>query len=88
MAHARMSTPGTVYLVRHAETEWALSGKHTGRTDVPLTAHGEDEARDLAGLLSPVRFAHVLTSPRRRAMRTFELALPGLAAEVVTDLAE
>lgn len=83
-----MSSPGTVYLVRHAETEWALSGRHTGRTDIPLTAHGEDEARDLAGLLSPVRFAYVLTSPRRRAMRTFELSLPGLTAEVVTDLEE
>lgn len=83
-----MSTEGTACVVRHAETEWALSGRHTGRTDVPLTAHGEDEARDLAPLLGPIRFAHVLTSPLRRAMQTCTLALPALEAEIDVDLAE
>jgi broad specificity phosphatase PhoE len=78
----------SLYLVRHGQTEWSLSGKHTGRTDIPLTAHGEDEARALAPWLGDIRFARVLTSPRQRARRTCELAGLGQAAEIEPDLAE
>ena len=77
-----------LYLIRHGETEWSLSGQHTGRTDLPLTAHGEDEARQLAPRLSHIHFARVLTSPRQRARRTCELAGLGAAAETESDLAE
>ena len=77
-----------LYLIRHGETEWSLSGQHTGRTDLPLTAHGEDEARELVPWLSPIRFTRVLTSPLQRARRTCELAGLGATAEVEPDLAE
>ena len=77
-----------LYLIRHGETEWSLSGQHTGRTDLPLTAHGEDEARALIPWLRPIQFARVLTSPLQRARRTCELAGLGAAAEVEADLAE
>jgi probable phosphoglycerate mutase len=76
-----------VVLVRHGETEWSRSGRHTGRTDVPLTEAGEAQARALAGVLAGERFALTLTSPLSRARRTAELA--GLTgAEVDDDLAE
>jgi broad specificity phosphatase PhoE len=78
----------TLYLVRHGETEWSRSGRHTGRTDIPLTAHGEEMARELAPLLKPVHFATVLTSPRLRAMMTCALSLPGAEAIIEPDLAE
>jgi len=80
--------PARLYVVRHGETEWSLSGQHTGRTDIPLTAEGEDAARRLAPWLKGVAFAHVLTSPRQRARRTCELS--GLRPDAVTepDLAE
>src|SRR5664279_5291757 len=77
-----------LYLVRHGETEWSLSGQHTGRTDIALTAHGEDEARDLGKWLRGIRFARVLTSPRQRAQRTCALAGLGASAEIEPDLAE
>ncbi len=77
-----------VYLARHGETAWSLSGQHTGRTDLPLTPHGEDQARALAGRLRGLSFAKVLTSPSQRALRTCELAGFGAAAEVEPDLAE
>jgi probable phosphoglycerate mutase len=77
-----------LYLIRHGDTEWTRSGQHTGRTDVPLTARGEDEARRLAPLLREVSFARVLTSPRGRARRTCELAGLGSIAEVEPDLTE
>jgi broad specificity phosphatase PhoE len=82
------STPLRLYLVRHGETAWSISGQHTGSTDLPLTAHGEDEARALAPWLHGIRFDHVLTSPRQRAQRTCELAGLALAKEVEPDLAE
>jgi broad specificity phosphatase PhoE len=77
-----------LYLIRHGETEWSLSGRHTGSTDMPLTAHGEDEARDLRPCLRPIRFARVMTSPRQRARRTCELAGLGSAVEIEPDLSE
>ncbi|MGK2940923.1 MAG: histidine phosphatase family protein [Immundisolibacter sp.] len=80
--------PARFYLIRHGETEWSLSGRHTGRTDLPLTARGEDEARELARRLGYVRFAHVLTSPLQRARRTCELSGLGAAAAIEPDLVE
>jgi broad specificity phosphatase PhoE len=80
--------PLRLYLVRHGETAWSLSGRHTGRTDFPLTAHGEEQARELAQRLRGVQFNHVLTSPRLRARRTCELAGMAAAAAIEPDLAE
>jgi broad specificity phosphatase PhoE len=76
------------YLVRHGETEWSLSGQHTGRTDLSLTAQGKDEARKLAPWLRTVQFAHVITSPLQRARQTCALAGLGATASVEPDLAE
>ncbi len=77
-----------LYLIRHGETEWALSGQHTGRTDIPLTAHGEDEARELGTHLQDIAFARVFTSPLKRARRTCELVGLDPAPEIEPDLAE
>ena len=77
-----------IYFVRHGETAWSLTGQHTGRTDLALTPHGEDEARALAPDLATVRFAHVLISPLKRARRTCELAGLVAKAEVEPDLVE
>jgi probable phosphoglycerate mutase len=82
---------GHLYLLRHGETEWSLSGQHTGRTDIPLTPNGEERAREagrmLAGLRGDRPLALVLSSPRTRATRTAELA--GLTVtEVTEDVAE
>jgi broad specificity phosphatase PhoE len=78
----------SLYFVRHGQTEWSLSGQHTGRTDIPLTAHGEAEARALIPWLKQVQFGLVLTSPRQRARRTCELVGLGQEAEIEPDLAE
>jgi broad specificity phosphatase PhoE len=77
-----------MYLVRHGQTEWSVSGQHTGSTDIALTAHGEDEARALTPWLNQVRFGLVMTSPLQRARRTCELAGLGRQAEIEPDLAE
>lgn len=77
-----------VYLIRHGETEWSASGKHTGRTEIPLTARGEDEGRELGRRLRGIPFARVQTSPRQRAVRTCQLAGLGPVTEVDPDLAE
>jgi len=82
-----MTAPMELYFMRHGETAWSLTGQHTGRTDLPLTDHGEAEARALGTLLRGVTFDHVFTSPRQRARRTCELT--GYAhALVEPDLAE
>ena len=65
---------GDLLLVRHGETEWSVSGQHTSWTDLPLTQHGEEQAKSLAPLLSGRAFALALTSPLGRAIRTAELA--------------
>jgi broad specificity phosphatase PhoE len=83
-----MSAALRLYLIRHGETEWSLSGRHTGRSDIRLTGHGEDEARALAPCLRGLSFSHVLTSPRQRAQRTCGLAGLGSEAEIEPDLAE
>ncbi|MET9905261.1 histidine phosphatase family protein [Streptomyces sp. NPDC006476] len=78
---------GDLLLVRHGETEWSVSGQHTSFTDLPLTQHGEEQAKSLAPLLSQRTYALALTSPLGRAIRTAELAgIPSL--EVEPDLHE
>ena len=77
-----------VYLVRHGETAWSLSGQHTGLTDIPLTDRGERNARRLGERLAGMQFAKVFTSPLQRAARTCALAGFGAAAEVDRDLVE
>jgi broad specificity phosphatase PhoE len=76
-----------LWLVRHGETEWSKSGQHTGRTDIPLTPFGEDQARALHGLLGDVRPALVLSSPLQRARVTARLA-GWKVDEIDPDLAE
>jgi broad specificity phosphatase PhoE len=78
---------GELWLIRHGETEWSRDRKHTGRTDIPLTPHGEDQARALASLLGSRPLALVLVSPRQRAQRTAELAglLPCTVDEDVAE---
>ena len=84
-----MSEPlPVVYLARHGETAWSLSGQHTGRTDLPLTERGERQARALGQRLRGASFVKVLTSPSQRARRTAELAGFGSLAEIDPDLAE
>jgi len=77
-----------VYLIRHGETEWSLSGQHTGITDIPLTENGRKVARLLAPVLAKERFALILTSPLERARQTCELAGLGGCAEIDGDLME
>lgn len=77
-----------IYLARHGETAWTLSGQHTGRTDLPLTERGERNARRLEERLRGLSFAKVFTSPLQRATRTCELAGFGAVAEIDRDLLE
>jgi probable phosphoglycerate mutase len=72
-----------VVLVRHGETEWTITGQHTGRTDVPLTEAGRAQARRIAPRVAPRRYALVLSSPLGRAVETCRLA--GFGDEVVVD---
>ena len=87
-----MSTVGQslrLHLIRHGETLWSLSGQHTGRTDLALTAQGERQARSLKPLLDTIRIDAVFTSPALRARQTYALAGPAAPAVVVEpDLAE
>jgi broad specificity phosphatase PhoE len=77
-----------IYLARHGETAWSLSGRHTGLTDLPLTDRGESNARLLAARLQELNFSRVFTSPLLRAVRTCELAGFGARAEADRDLLE
>ncbi len=77
-----------IYLLRHGETAWSLSGEHTGVTDIPLTENGRKAARLLRPLLAAESFALVLTSPLQRARETCELAGLGAVAAVEPDLIE
>jgi len=83
-----MARPSRVTLIRHGETEWSASGRHTGRTDIPLTDRGREDAKRLGARLAPQEFALVLTSPLSRAVETCRLA--GLDGQIETtdDLLE
>jgi broad specificity phosphatase PhoE len=83
-----MARPPEILLIRHGETEWSRTGKHTGRTDVPLTERGEEDARAVGEALKRRRFELVLTSPLARAIETCRLAGLGDAAVLRDDLAE
>lgn len=85
---AAMADTHRVWLVRHGETEWSKSGQHTGRTDIPLTATGEEQGRALGRHLAGRRFALVLTSPLARARETCRLAGFADVAQVSDDLLE
>lgn len=81
-------TGRTLYIIRHGETAWSLTGQHSGATDLPLTPHGEDEARGLALPLRDIAFSNVLTSPLLRARQTCGFAGLGAAAMIEPDLIE
>lgn len=85
---ANPASPLQIYLIRHGQTSWSLSGQHTGSTDIALTPHGEDEARRLGPYLGGIAFSRVLSSPRRRALRTAELAGITAPIDIEPDLAE
>ena len=75
-----------IWLVRHGETEWSLSGQHTSRTDLPLTPQGERRAPELGRAIQSVNFARILSSPLKRALDTCKLA--GFTPELSEDLRE
>lgn len=77
-----------IYLIRHGETEWSLSGQYTGRTDLPLTTDGETAARAVGERLQNVAFDHVLMSPLQRAQQTCALAALKPVPEIEPDLTE
>lgn len=77
-----------IYLARHGETAWSLTGQHTGLTDIALTANGEQQAIKLGERLNGLEFAKVFCSPLRRARRTAELAGFGSQIEVLDNLSE
>jgi broad specificity phosphatase PhoE len=82
------ATLPSVYLARHGETAWSLSGQHTGFTDLPLTDRGQRNARRLGERLKGSTFAKVFTSPLKRAACTCELAGFGAVAQIDRDLME
>jgi len=77
-----------LWLVRHGETEWSLSGQHTSTTDIPLTEHGRKRAEELRDYLAGRKFAAVFVSPRQRAIETCKIAGYGDVAVVDDDLQE
>lgn len=83
-----MEKRGELWLVRHGETEWSLSGAHTGRTDIPLTDCGRKRAEDIGRHLARRPFSLVLTSPLSRALETCRIAGYGEAAQIDTNLRE
>lgn len=80
--------PQQVYLIRHGETAWSLSGQHTGGTDLPLTDNGRKMARKLAPVLAEESFEMIVTSPLQRARETCALAGLGARAQLDDDLTE
>ena len=84
----RTPPPPRVFFIRHGETDWSLSGRHTGKTDVAITVHGEEQARALRPWVAGESFSRVLTSPRQRARQTCELSGASSGPDVEPDLAE
>ena len=80
--------PAKLWIVRHGETTWAMQGRHTSRTDIPLTKRGREQARGLGDDLAGKPFALVLSSPRRRALETARLAGFGERVEITDELVE
>ncbi len=78
----------SLYLIRHGETAWSLTGQHTGRTDLPLTANGADQACQLEPHLAGLHFEHILTSPLLRAQLTCQLVGLDGTTEIEPDLSE
>lgn len=85
---ATTKAPLKIYLIRHGETEWSLSGQHTGTTDIALTEHGERQAFALGARLSSVDFARIFPSPRQRAQQTYTLSRLKPTSAIEADLAE
>ncbi len=83
-----MNKPGELWLIRHGETEWSLSGAHTSSTDLPLTAEGERRAAAVGKFLNGRQFALVLASPMKRALDTCRIAGYGAVAQVEDNLRE
>ena len=83
-----MSLTPHLFLIRHGETEWSLTGQHTGRTDIALTEQGKMQADELGQRLRGIDFDEVLTSPLIRARETCERAVPDSRCESEPDLAE
>ena len=81
-------TAAELWLIRHGETEWSLSGQHTSRTDIPLTHHGRQRAVEIRDYLKSRKFSLVLTSPRQRAQETCRIAGFGEIAQVDENLSE
>lgn len=77
-----------LYLIRHGQTAWSLTGQHTGCSDVPLTQHGEQQARELEPWLRKIAFSRVLSSPALRAWQTCELAAGGYEVDIEPSLME
>lgn len=77
-----------LFVMRHGETQWSLSGQHTGRVDIPLTARGQEEARGIGERIRGIEFSSVFVSPLERARHTCELAGCGEQAQVEADLIE
>ncbi len=88
LAERNVTVAAQLYLFRHGETEWSVTGRHTGRTDLPLTENGERRASHLRERLHGITFTHVFTSPLQRARRTCELAGFGAVARIEPDLHE
>jgi probable phosphoglycerate mutase len=82
-AEDAMSSGTELWLIRHGETEWSLSGKHTSRTDIPLTEHGRKRAEELRDFLVGVKFDAVFVSPMQRARET--CAIAGFSSQGVVD---
>ena len=80
--------PNQLVIARHGETEWTITGQHTGKTDIPLTEKGREEARRLGAVLADRSFACVLSSPLTRALETCRLAGRGDGVETTEDLME
>jgi broad specificity phosphatase PhoE len=77
-----------LWLMRHGETEWSLSGAHTSRTDIPLTARGKERAEKIRDYLAHRKFSLVLTSPMQRARETCRIAGYGDVAQIDDNLRE